>query len=464
METDVSALEGAPVSSMLGATVFQKRCTTYDPARFLGMFNGRGIVLLLDSTPRTAHMLNYKCQGFCKRTRFSPVDHEGSLDTQRDYLKSISSWAQDFPSGFVFAVSDGKRISISRDAFGVGQVYLGEKKHLTGFSTDEALLRGLGFSTTRELEAGNSVFLSQQEVVRGRRIDLPYHKTSEDTLYVSAEKLLKTIHRVITEELSGFERVGISFSGGIDSSIIARIASRTETGIRLYTAGVDGTDDLVFARKAAEWLELSLITVSLTVEDLEQDLFEIISILKTSNLTEISIALPIYRTFKSMKNDGLSAVLSGQGADEIFGGYLHQLMAFRDHGYPGLSRSIWNDITKNCLRNISNERKMARSNRLEILLPYLDREVLRIGLNIHPGLKVFGLTDALRKAVLRESGRRLNLPRSIVYRRKRAVQYSSASLKTIRRLAKRKTGSVSEYLDSLKDEVFMQLEEKQSID
>jgi len=453
METDISELACLPVSSVMGVIVTQGVNQGYhikpDTTYFLELPDRR-IILLLDSTPRTYHMLNAKCRDFCRRTQSSRTDSKGDPSTERNPLKIVSSWAQEFPSGFVFAVSDGERISISRDALGVRQVYIGEKKGLAGFSTEETLLHKFGFSQTQELEVGKRVFLSQQGITESGRISLPRQETSQDTLYVSAEELLKALHTVLSEELSAFNHIGVSFSGGIDSSIIAKIASMTGTDTRLYTAGVDGSDDLIFAEKAADWLGLPLVKVPVTIEDLEQDLSEIILILKTVNLTEISIALPIYRTFKSIKDDGLSVVLSGQGADEIFGGYLHHLLAFRDHGYSGLSRSIRDDMTKICVRNVTRERKIARSTGLEVLLPYLDREVLRIGLSVSPGLKIFGLTDTLRKAVLRESGRRLNLPRDITYRRKRAVQYSSASLKTIRRLAKKKAGSVSKYLNSLR--------------
>jgi len=451
-ESDVSELERRPVSSVMGAISLQRRRTGFDSTYLLESPDGRRISILIDGAPRTVRRLDSKYQNFSEKIRFNLDWSKVDLRPRESLAELVSLWAQDFPSGFVLVVSDGERILISRDPLGIRQVYLGEGKGLVGFATDESFFSGLGFSSTEELEVGGHVSLSRQGIKKVGGASLPYNGTSIDAFYASAEELLETLTMVVSEELSGYDRVGVAFSGGLDSSIIAKIASTTGVETRLYVVGLLDSHDLLFAERAAGWLGLPLETIPFSIEDVESNLIQVISFLGINDLVEISIALPIYLAFKSMKEEGLSAVLSGQGADEVFGGYLRHLLTLRKQGHTGLSCSLRNDTSGTCIRNVERERRIARSNRLEVFYPYLDLEVLRIGLNISPGLKIFGIMDLLRKAVLREVGRRLNLPRCIIYRKKSAVQYGSGSLKVIRRLAKKRGSSVNEYLLSLKEE------------
>lgn len=449
IESNTSKLERGSVELVMGAVSLQGFHTGSDSVTFLELSDGGRIILLLDSTPYTFQRLNSKHQNFSEKAYLDLKRSEGGRTSRETLLEMVSSWSRDFSAGFVFAVSDGKRVLVSRDVLGIKQVYLGENNGLAGFATEESLLKKLGFSPTRELETGGCACISQQGITNRVGMTLPPQREYKDTMSTSAEELSALLCKVLTEELSAFDSVGVAFSGGIDSSLLAKIASLTETDVRLYTAGVVDSEDLRFAEKAAGWLGLSLTTIPLSIEGFESDLLEIISILGTEDLMELSIALPIYTTHRVIRDNGLSAAISGQGADELFGGYFRHLEAFRKNGYPGVSRSIWRDLNDLCVRNVAREREIAKSNKLDLLLPYLDLEIIRVGLEISPGLKVLGSKDLLRKAVLRESGRCLNLPREIVYRKKRAVQYSSGSLKIIRQLAKKQGYSAKAYLHFL---------------
>ncbi len=451
VESETSKLECGSVQLVMGAIGLQGFHTGSDSVTSLELSDGRRITFLLDSTPQTFRRLDFKHRNFSERSLSDMKRSEERQVSNETLLKVISSWSRDFSSGFVFAVSDGEHFSVSRDVLGRKQVYLGKNSSITGFATEESFLGKLGFSQTWELETGGCVCISQRGIANKERMILPPQREYKEKMSASAEGLLKLLCEVLTEELSIFDSVGVAFSGGIDSSILAKIASLTETDIRLYTAGVVDSGDLRFAEKAAGWLGLPLTIIPLSIEDFETDLLEVISILGTENLMELSIALPIYVTHRMIGDNGLSAVISGQGADELFGGYFRHLEAFRKDGYPGVSRAIWRDLNDLCAENIAREREVAKLNKLDLLLPYLDLDVIRVGLEISPSLKILGSKDLLRKAVLRESGRRLNLPREIVYRKKRAVQYSSGSLKIIRRLAKKQDYPVKEYLHFLRE-------------
>jgi len=329
------------------------------------------------------------------------------------------------------------------------EIVVGEGKDLIGFATDKLLLHRLGCRYVREVDPGGTLYLSKHGIGQERRRKLPYGRVLRRPMEASARALLKALRRILDHELSALERVGIAFSGGIDSSIIAKIASETGVEVRLYAAGIPGSDDLLSAEAAAYSLQLPLKSVDLPSDDLVPELREVVLLLGSTNPMDLSIALPIFAAFRSMRADGISSVLSGQGADEIFGGYFRHLSSLRKEGYAGLSRSLRRDIVGRCIRNVGRDNRIARSLGLELLLPYLDLELLQVGLNIPPDLKILGPQDGLRKAVLREAGSCLGLPGRIVYRRKRATQYGSGSMKVIRRLAKRRGCSVREYIDYL---------------
>jgi len=451
VENNLAKPQHRCVSLVMGAVGLQDYRSGSDSTFSLKSPGGRVITLMLDGAPRTFRRLHSKLPDFPRETRISLDGSEDIRGTQRGPLDVISSWVQDFPSRFTFIASDGELALLSWDTLGIKQVYLGEKEDAIGFATDENFLHRLGFTQLHALKFGSCILLSKHGVTRRDPISLPYQGKSREDLHASAEELLKALFAAISEEVSGFDRVGVAFSGGIDSSIIAKIASTTGIDVILYASGVAGANDLLFAEKAAGWLGLPLVLVPLSLEGAEADLSKIISILGTSSVMELSIELPVYATIRSMRDDGLLMALSGQGADELFGGYFRHLLAFREGGYPGLSRSLRQDMVETCAQNVMRERAIARSARLELLSPYLDLEVLRVGLNISPELKVLGSMDLLRKAVLRESGHKLNLPDEIVYRKKKAVQYGSGSLKIMRQLAKKKGYTVSEYLLSLQE-------------
>ncbi len=450
--TGTSKLEQRPVLSVMGSISLQRDYCGSESTRLLELPGGRTGFLMLDGTPRSFLKLVPKYRALSGKIDLHPRGSQADRDLEISFVE-ISSWSQEFSSGFVYAVSNGNRISVSRDTLGIRPLFLGESRNIVAFATDEPFLLGLALPEIRPLEPGGSASLSQEGVTYHEKTNLPSHEERKDTLHSSAEKVVNALTQVLSEELSGLENVGLAFSGGIDSSILARIVSKIGAVARLYTTGIPDSDDLLFAEKAADWLGLPFTEVPLSLDDAESNLMEIISLLETTNPVEISIALPIYVTQRSIRNDQLSVALSGQGADELFGGYHRYLLAFKEHGFRGFSRCAWDDLTGPCLRNAGREMKIARTNGIDLLLPYLDLDVLQVALRIPPELKILGPTDPLRKAVLRESGRQLNLPMEIVNRKKRAVQYSSGSMKIIRRLAKQRGYSVREYLDSLLENV-----------
>ena len=214
--------------------------------------------------------------------------------------------------------------------------------------------------------------------------------------------------------------ITISFSGGIDSTLIAFLAKKY-TNIELIAVGVKGSHDLEAAKSAAK-----LIDLDLTVKEInESDIISEASILqKKLKLTqfEVGFMLPFWIAAKNAKH---SILMCGQGADEVFGGYAR----FREaKNYPDLDKE-----TKNLLEIIpKRENEIAKMFGLELSCPYLSKEVIEASKDYSQEQHI-GLNG---KEKLRESAVKLGLPAEIANRKKKAAQYGSGIQKVLKKSIK----------------------------
>ena len=116
------------------------------------------------------------------------------------------------------------------------------------------------------------------------------------------------------------DRIGIIFSGGIDSVIIAWLAKKMVREVICYTGGVQGSSDIAFARRIAKRLGLKLKVNELTHEEVEEMIPDVINTIEHTNSGQVEVAIPVYAAAKLAHEDGIKVVLSGQAADELFGG------------------------------------------------------------------------------------------------------------------------------------------------
>ena len=214
--------------------------------------------------------------------------------------------------------------------------------------------------------------------------------------------------------------ITISFSGGIDSTLIAFLAKKY-TNIELIAVGVKGSHDLEAAKSAAK-----LINLDLTIKEINKsDIISEASILqKKLKLTqfEVGFMLPFWIAAKNAKH---STLMCGQGADEVFGGYAR----FREpKNHPDLDKE-----TNNLLEIIpKRENEIAKMFGLELSCPYLSKEVIDASKDYSQEQHI-GLNG---KEKLRESAVKLGLPAEIANRKKKAAQYGSGIQKVLKKSIK----------------------------
>jgi asparagine synthase (glutamine-hydrolysing) len=207
----------------------------------------------------------------------------------------------------------------------------------------------------------------------------------------------------------------VFFSGGIDSLVIAKIASNMGETI-LVTAGLEGSRDLSRARAAAESLPADFVPVIIPKNEIPEDVRILRAILSTDSPLSIGISLPLYRAALRASEMGLKRGLAGQGADELFGGY-HRYISD-----PDPAATMERDLVDLHSRGLDAFNLAAEAAGIQIFMPYLDQVLVLLARSAPIEEKVRG---GGRKILLQKVGRSLGLEPSQVTAKKLAIQYGS---------------------------------------
>ena len=250
--------------------------------------------------------------------------------------------------------------------------------------------------------------------------------------------LEEALERSILETVREEPRIAVAYSGGLDSSIIAHLSSRIAK-VQCYTCAVERSFDARNAERAAtlEGLELSMILLNQNnLANLARDAS---NILHSNDPVRISYTIPIISVLHDCRE---TLVLTGSGADELFGGYA-KYSSVKD---PSSMMAL--DLEK-----LESEAELlgreAAVHGKRIGFPFISKNVVSLAAEIPLEEKI----DASgRKILLRQLAKSLNLPSHD--RPKKAAQYSSGSLASVRTLAKGKDMALNDYLQSIFRKVF----------
>lgn len=254
------------------------------------------------------------------------------------------------------------------------------------------------------------------------------------------ESHIKDLKHALKESLNEIksDNIAIAFSGGIDSSILAFLSKNFKNKM-LYTVGIEKSFDIKNGKNTAKLLNLPIKEIIIEKNEIKDAIPKISKIIGTRNVVTVSYELPLYFVAKDADEEVL---LCGQGADELFGGYAKYLNINREE----LNKKLKRDVKE--LKNGIIERKITNFFKKKLYLPFLYPKFVEIALEIPPEYKI---KDKNRKFILRELGRTLGMPKEIVQRKKKAAQYSSGIMKTIKSLAKENNCSIKDYINRLVD-------------
>ncbi|SKB72289.1 asparagine synthase (glutamine-hydrolysing) [Soonwooa buanensis] len=240
-------------------------------------------------------------------------------------------------------------------------------------------------------------------------------------------KIRKSLEEAVHRQLMSDVPYGVLLSGGLDSSIIAAVTAkfarqRIESGdtqeawyprLHSFAVGLETSPDLVAAKKVAEHIGSVHHEVKYTVQEGLDAIRDVIYHLETYDVTTIRASTPMYLLARAIKSMGIKMVLSGEGSDELFGGYLYfhkapSAQAFHEENVRKLGKLHLYD----CLR--ANKSLMAWG--IEGRVPFLDKEFMDVAMTINPKDKMI-TPDRMEKWVLRKAFEDL-LPESVAWRQK----------------------------------------------
>ncbi len=268
--------------------------------------------------------------------------------------------------------------------------------------------------------SGKGVEVSEVERLQVPQIDIVDFREAVD-LYKEA------LTSAIDKRLTGLReaRLGVIFSGGVDSVLVATMLQRAGKTITCYCTGTEDSGDIIAATGVARELGLELKTTIIDDKVVESELPEIIRSVEESGLLQVEVAVPMYMAAKMAAEDDIRVMYTGQAADELFAGYPWYNDTLEAEGYLRLHEKLWEDLNFLYTDTLEREDKLTMAHSIELRAPFLDRDVIQVAMKISPRLKIEGSEDNLRKRVHRQAAVELGVPASLAFRGKDPAQSGS---------------------------------------
>ncbi|WP_405298140.1 asparagine synthase-related protein [Methanobrevibacter sp.] len=355
-----------------------------------------------------------------------------------DLIKAIQMATRLADGDYAFAVWDGENLALARDPLGVKPLFYAQNDDLKGFASSKQSLKEVGFDEIETLKPEHILF-NWNDIAPAQPI---YEKVFEGDV-AKIDKMLKLS---VAKRIDGLSEVGVIFSGGLDSSYIAlllkEISENIPLKITLYAVGAEGSKDVEAAIYASKFLNLELKICEVTEDMLREALPEVVRAIGDDNLMKVGVGLTTYLATKMVAEDGLKVAFSGQGADELFGGYKRYLQSFVD---GTLNYDLRVDMSNMYHVNLERDDACSMLNGVELRLPFLDKNLVELVLNIPDNKKIVSMHDDMRKSILRKLAFEEGLDYEIAYRPKKAAQYGTGIDKILRKKII-KDNDISQYL------------------
>ena len=236
-------------------------------------------------------------------------------------------------------------------------------------------------------------------------------------------ELRDAIVHAVGESCRG-ERVGVLFSGGLDSTLVAHLAKPRAKEAVLFTAGVEGAPDVECAKRVAKELGMELELILLSGEEVV-GLYDEAMKIYPDDFLKVELSVPVLVCCRRAKGKNLRVLLAGAGAEELFGGYQRHWEAY-ERG-DDVREMLESELNALYSGDVARNSAVARSEGMELRCPLLDEEVVGLARQIPVSEKFAGE----RKGVLRAIARELGVPEEACARRKQALQYGSGVHKVL---------------------------------
>ena len=401
----------------------------------------KGLVVL-----HNGEIYNYKSL----RTDLSNHKFETSTDSETivhmledhyngDLSDALAATLRRLDGVFAIVATDGKNVAIARDTFGVKQLYFSETNERIVFSSERKALWRVGVNDWgNRLLPGHLAFFAPEGATIRKFREPPISNITDSNVSASIEGIMneyiELLRKAVSKRVEDMGHIGVIFSGGIDSVLIAKIAKDLGAKMTCYGAGTEDSGDLKQAQYAATSMGLEIRTNLLTAEKVDNEIPTIIQTIEDRNLSQVEVAMPIYFSVQMAQEDGIRVMLTGQAADELFAGYPWYRDVLDKEGYASLTTHMIDDLLLLYKETLEREDKITMARSIELRVPYLDYELVKFVTGIDTRLKL-PVGDKLGKHIHREAALRVGVPESLALRPKEAAQHGSGIRGLIQQIA-----------------------------
>ncbi|MEL7563757.1 MAG: asparagine synthase B [Dehalobacterium sp.] len=386
------------------------------------IFNETGTICIIFN----GEIYNYK-----KLRKLLKQEHTFSTNTDTEVVLHLyEEMGEDcFPlldGMFALAIYDGEKgLFLARDPLGIKPLYICEDKKNVYFASEMKALLGVA-PNFKEFPAG-----SYYQFGKG------YHKffslKKEMEPVTGMEEAIGGVYHYLKEavnkRLMSDVPLGVFLSGGLDSSIIAALAAQEIPGLNTFAVGMEGSEDLKYARLCADYLGTNHHEFLYTLDDMLDILPKVIYYLESYDAALVRSAVPNY-FLSRLASEHVKVVLSGEGADELFSGY-HYLKKFSQ---KDLNKELL-EIT-GALHNTNLQRcdRMSMAHGIEARVPFLDVNFVRYALSIPVSMKIG--PDNQEKWVIRQAFSQI-IPQEIAFRKKKKFSEGAGSFQAFAEVAEK---------------------------
>lgn len=344
------------------------------------------------------------------------------------YKQKGIDFLEDLNGIFAFALYDqiNDCYLIARDHIGIIPLYIGWDQFGNFFVSSELKALECVCNKIQEFLPGHYLYSKDGQIKKWYTREWTSYDAVKDNAADIAQ-LRKALEDAVQRQLMSDVPYGVLLSGGLDSSIISAVAKkfaemRVESGntekawwpqLHSFAVGLVGSPDLAAARKVADHIGTVHHEIHFTIQEGLDAIRDVIYHLETYDVTTIRASTPMYLMARVIKSMGVKMVLSGEGADEVFGGYLYfhkapNAQAFHEETIRKLSKLHLYD----CLR--ANKSLAAWG--VEGRVPFLDKEFLDVAMRLNPEEKM-AKNGRMEKWILRKAFEDY-LPESVAWRQK----------------------------------------------
>lgn len=344
------------------------------------------------------------------------------------YREKGPAFLDDLNGIFAFALYDEEQDSylIGRDHIGIIPLYMGWDKSGNFYVASELKALEGYCSRIQEFPPASYLYSKDGEIRCWWTRDWTDFENVKDNV-TSLDELRKAMEQAVHRQLMSDVPYGVLLSGGLDSSITSALAKKFSAKrieeedkkdawwpqLHSFVIGLEGSPDLAAARKVADHIGTIHHEIHYTIQEGLDAIRDVIYHIETYDVTTIRASTPMYMMARVIRSMGIKMVLSGEGADEVFGGYLYF------HKAPNSE-----EFHKETLRKLSklNLYDCLRANKtlaawgVEGRVPFLDKEFLDVAMRLNPKDKMAG-NGKMEKWVLRKAFEDM-LPESVAWRQK----------------------------------------------